>query len=142
MLEHAKLTEQIIRAAISVHSALGPGFLESIYHNALVLELKRLGLRCEKEVSIAVLYREAEVGSHRLDILVERRIVVELKVVKALDPVHFAVVRSYLRATGLEHGLLLNFAKTMLEIRRVSAAKKLRYSLPSNQTATPGPNES
>src|SRR5215210_7553820 len=93
-LEFEALTEQIIGAAIEVHRRLGPGFLESIYEKALIID-----------------YDGEEVGRHRLDLLVEGTIVVELKAVKNFEDVHFAVVRSYLKALGRRHGLLLNFAK-------------------------------
>jgi GxxExxY protein len=118
-LEHEALTEKIIGAAIDVHRRLGPGFIESIYENALVIELIRRGLRVRRQVELAVLYEECEVGRHRLDLLVEDTIVVELKAIKALEDVHFAIVRSYLRAAGKEHGLILNFAKVTLEVKRV-----------------------
>jgi GxxExxY protein len=120
-LEHGELTGQIIGAAIAVHRALGPGFLESIYENALVVELHSLELPVQRQASIPVLYRGIEVGLHRLDLLVAGHIVVELKAVRDLDEAHFAVTRSYLRAVGKEHGLLLNFAKKTLEARRVVA---------------------
>jgi len=118
-LAHRELTEQIIGAAIEVHRRLGPGFLESIYENALVIELRKRGLSVEKQLEVPVLYDEVEVGTHRLDLLIAGTIGVELKAIKALEDVHFAVVRSYLAATRLEHGLLFNFARPVLEIKRV-----------------------
>jgi GxxExxY protein len=118
-LEYGELTDRIIAAAIEVHRHLGPGFIESIYQKALLIELRRRGLRVQKEVEVTVLYAGEEVGQHRLDLLVEDTIVVELKAVKDLEDIHFAVARSYLKATGKRHGLILNFAKTTLEIRRV-----------------------
>ncbi len=128
-LEHEELTGSVIGAAIEVHKVLGPGFLESIYENALARELQARGIRCERQVAVPILYRGSEVGQHRLDLLVAGLIVVELKAVKAVENIHFAVVRSYLRATGLEHGLILNFAKAMLEIRRVIAPVRPRQDL-------------
>lgn len=118
-LAHKELTEQIIGAAIEVHRKLGPGFLESIYENALVIELRKRGLSVEKQVEVPVFYDGVEVGTHRLDLLVAGMIIVELKAIKALEDVHFAVVRSYLAAMRLEHGLLLNFARPVVEIKRV-----------------------
>src|SRR5512138_799688 len=120
-LEHEKLTGSVIGAAIEVHKVLGPGFLECIYENALAIELQVRGIGFERQLAVPILYRGTEVGHHRLDLLAAGLIVVELKAVKALEDVHFAVVRSYLRATGREHGLILNFAKRMLEIKRVIA---------------------
>jgi GxxExxY protein len=127
-LEHRPLSEAIIGAAITVHRELGPGFLESVYENALSLELHARGIPMQRQLPVPVLYRDVEVGLHRLDLVVDARMVVELKAVKALDNVHFAVVRSYLNAIGLDHGLILNFAKTTLEIKRVG--RLTRDSLP------------
>jgi GxxExxY protein len=118
-LEHGELTDRIIGAAIEVHRKLGPGFLESIYENALVLELHKRGVRVTQQVDVPVDYDGKEVGRHRLDLLVENTIVVELKATKNLEDVHFAVVKSYLKAAGRTHGLLLNFASKILQVKRV-----------------------
>ncbi|MFC1611986.1 GxxExxY protein [Myxococcota bacterium] len=93
--------------------------IEQAYHNALCLTLGKRGIEFEKEPEIPVIFEDVEVGTHRLDILIPDELVVELKAIKQLERVHFAVVRSYLRATGIEDGLILNFAKPTLEIRRV-----------------------
>ena len=118
-LEHGELTEKIIGAAIEVHRRLGPGFIESIYENALVIELRERGLTVEQQREVAVKYGGIEVGKHRLDLLVGDTIVVELKAVKDLEDIHFAVVKSYLRALEKHHGLLLNFSKPTLQVNRV-----------------------
>ena len=118
-LAHEELTGRIIACAIEVHKALGPGFLESIYEAAMVVELKRVGLRVEQQKPLPIFYREVMVGEHRLDLLVEDKIVVELKAISELEDLHFAIVRSYLKAAGLEHGLLLNFAAMPLTVKRV-----------------------
>jgi GxxExxY protein len=118
-LEHEKLTEAIIGAAITVHKKLGPGFIESIYENALVIELRKIGLFVGQQMEVAVEYDGIEVGKHRLDILVEKTIAVELKAIKNIEDIHFAIVRSYLKALKLEHGLLLNFGKLVLDVKRV-----------------------
>jgi GxxExxY protein len=123
-LPHEELTGSVIGAAIRVHKALGPGFLESVYENALAIELQARGIGFERQRAVPVLYHGSEVGLHRLDLLVAGLIVVELKAVKALEDIHFAVVRSYLRATGREHGLILNFAKPTLEAKRVIAPER------------------
>ncbi len=102
-----------------MHRELGPGFIESVYEKALVVELRQRGLNVAEQVEIPVMYKGVQVGKHRLDLLINRTIVVELKAVKAFENVHFAVVKSYLHALGKEHGLLLNFAKTTLEVKRV-----------------------
>jgi GxxExxY protein len=113
------LTGEIIGAAIEVHRRLGPGFLESIYENALMLELGKRNLTALRQVEIRVMYDGIEVGKHRLDILVENQVIVELKAVRTLEDLFFATVRSYLRAANKPHGLLLNFGKPTLEIKRI-----------------------
>jgi GxxExxY protein len=121
MLEHAELTEAIIGAAIEVHRELGPGFLESIYEEALSVELEKRQIPYVRQLPVPVHYNGTQVGEHRLDLLVADELVVELKAIKAVEDVHFAVVRSYLRATNHRHGLLLNFSGTQVEMRRVIA---------------------
>ena len=123
-LEHGDLTGKIIGAGIEVHRQLGPGFLESIYENALTVELRRSEVDFARQPAVPIVYRGIEVGLHRLDLFVEGQIVVELKAVKELTPTHFAIVRSYLKAVGREHGLILNFAKQKLEIKRVIASPR------------------
>lgn len=120
-LELEALTERIIGAAIEVHRYLGPGFLESIYERALVIELRKRGLVVQDQKEIIITYANEEVGRHRLDLLVEDAVVVELKAIKNLEDIHFAIVRSYLKALDRKHGLLLNFAKMPLEVKRVIA---------------------
>ena len=122
-LEHEELTGRIIGAAIEVHKALGPGYVESVYENAFALELRAQEIPFARQVSVPVLYRGAEVGLHRLDLCVADSIVVELKAVKAIEDVHVAVVRSYLRAAGRQHGHIINFAKPTLEAKRVLASE-------------------
>ena len=114
-----KLSKKIIGAAIEVHRELGPGFLENIYEEALKLELSEHRLHYDNQKEIKIMYLGVEIGTHRLDLLVENKIIVELKAVKEFADIHFAQLRSYLKATGLKVGLLLNFAKPALEIKRV-----------------------
>ena len=113
------LTERIIKACIEVHKELGPGFLESIYHNALKIELENMKLTFESEKEVKVKYRDNEVGTHKIDLLVDGEIVVELKTVEDLHKKYYAQVRSYLKALNKEVGLLVNFADATLDIRRV-----------------------
>jgi GxxExxY protein len=121
-LEFEELTGKIIGAAIEVHRQLGPGFIESIYENALVYELRKRGLKAEQQLEVPIIYDgNIEVGKHRLDLLVEDEIVIDLKAISELLDVHFAIVKSQLRAIGRKHGLLLNFAKVKLETKRVIA---------------------
>jgi GxxExxY protein len=119
ILEHNELTEKIIGCAIAVHKKLRPGFLESIYENAFILELKRQNLQVERQQEVIVKYDGIEVGRHRLDLIVDDTIVVELKAVKNIEDVHFAIVKSYLKALEKEHGLIINFSKPVLEVKRV-----------------------
>ena len=114
-----ELSNQIIGAAIRVHKELGPGFLESIYEEALKVELSQNGLDFASQMEIQIEYLEVPVGLHRLDLLVQNEVIVELKAVKELADIHFAQLRSYLKATGMKVGLLLNFSKPTLEVRRV-----------------------
>lgn len=93
-LEHEELTEKIIGAAIEVHRRLGPGFLESIYEKSLIIELRKRGLAVESQKELIIEYDGIEVGRHVLDLFVEHTIVVELKVIKNIEDVHFAIVRS------------------------------------------------
>jgi len=118
-LEHKELTEKIIGAAIQVHQQLGPGFIESIYEKALMIELDKRGLQVKEQQEVVIKYDDIEVGRHRLDLFVENFIVIELKAIKDLEDIHFAIVRSYLKSVDKKHGLLLNFSKVKLEIKRV-----------------------
>ncbi len=118
-MEEKELTEQIIGAAIEVHRTLGPGYLESTYEEALCIELQHRNIAFERQRQIQVDYRGKTVANHRLDLVINNLIVVELKAISAFENIHFATVRSYLKATGLNHGLLLNFASLTLSIKRV-----------------------
>ena len=113
------LSKKIIGAALEVHRELGPGFLENIYEEALKVDLNEHGLHFESQKTIEIEYLGVVVGTHRLDLVVEETIIVELKAVNEIADVHLAQLRSYLKATGLKVGLLLNFAKPTLQIRRV-----------------------
>ena len=140
--ERFELTGRILKAAIDVHTALGPGFLEQVYHRSLVLQLTREGLSCGTEVQVPIHHLGVVVGRHELDLLVEGRVVVELKSVKRLDPVHFAQVRSYLAATNLDIGLLFNFGGVRLETRRIFNPAERRAFLGSRSPRVPAPETS
>lgn len=118
-LTHEELTGKIIACAIAVHKALGPGFLESVYEAAMLIELRYAGLRVESQKLVPVYYREKKVGEHRLDLFVEDLIVTELKAISDLEKIHFAIVRSQVKAAGQEHGLIFNFATMPLTVKRV-----------------------
>jgi len=118
-MEYETLTGRIIKAAIHVHRSLGPGFLESIYESALCLGLEDEGLSFQRQAGVPIAYKGKQIGEHRIDIVVEKKIVLELKTVKTFEEIHFSVVRSYLKACGLKHGLLINFASMPLQVKRV-----------------------
>ena len=117
-MEHQDLTEKVIGCAMKVHSTLGPGFLESVYHNALAHELRKEGLEIECEKAIAVKYDRIVVGEFSADMLVEGKVVVELKANQALGAANEVQLVNYLVATGVETGLLLNFDAERLEFKR------------------------
>jgi GxxExxY protein len=110
-----------IGAAIEVHRLLGPGFLESIYKRAMEYEVTISGLSVEKEKEILVPYKDIEISGQRLDLLVGGRVILELKAVESIAPIHEAQLISYLKATGLRLGLLINFRVPILKdgIRRI-----------------------
>ncbi len=118
-LIHGELSEQILGCGIRVHRQLGPGFLEKIYEEALCLELAKTGLTFERQKLVKVLYDGKPIGEHRLDLLVGGKVVVELKACSAIEDTHLATARSYLKATGLQLALVVNFARPTLDIKRV-----------------------
>ena len=113
------ITYEIRGALFEVNSVLGPGFLEKVYENSLMLELHNRGLKAESQVPIKVMYKEKPVGQYIADILVEGKVVVELKTVEALDRSHEAQLLNYMKATGIKVGLLANFRNPKVEIRRM-----------------------
>ncbi len=117
-MENEKLTREIIGCAMTVHRILGPGFLESVYQNALAHELRKSGMSAECESKIQVRYDDAIVGNFTADMLVNQCVLVENKVVRALAIAHEVQLVNYLTATGIEVGLLLNFGANRLEFKR------------------------
>lgn len=112
------LTEKIIKAAMSVHSALGFGFMEKVYENALMVELGHMGLDASQQQSMQVYYRDTLIGDYVADIVVDNAVLLELKSVEHLNKVHEVQLVNYLKSTSKEVGLLLNFGKPKLEIKR------------------------
>jgi len=117
-LRDSEITDAIIAAAVAVHRELGPGFLETVYEQALAVEFAMRGIAFVRQKSIPLFYRDPQIGEHRIDFLVEDKIIVELKAIEALEKVHFAIVRSYLKAAGLSDGLILNFSSMPLTVKR------------------------
>jgi len=120
-----RLARETIGAPIEVHRDLGPGFLESVYEAALAIELERRHLPFQRQVPVGVAYKGVAVGEHRLDLLIGERLVVELKTVDALLPIHKAQVISYLKAKNSPLGLLINFKVDALRkgIQRIILTK-------------------
>ena len=116
MLKHRALTERVIGLAIEVHRTVGPGLLESLYRECLCLELEQAGIRFESEVAVAVVYKEAIIPlGFRADILVDGAIILEIKAVASLLPAHEAQLLTYLRMSGINVGLLMNFHAKLLK---------------------------
>lgn len=128
-----KLTGQIIQVFYKVYNALGYGFIESVYHNSMILELVAGGITVGTEKPIAVYYGSNVVGSFSADLVVEKKIILEIKAKESLHTSHEAQLTNYLRATDIEVGLLFNFGKEP-EFKRkyFSNGKKRRWAFPAN----------
>lgn len=120
MFKEEELTKKIIGIAMAVHCALGPGFKESVYHKALYISLQNRSILAENEKSFQVIFNGAIVGNFRVDLFVERKVILELKAVDTIMPRIFRTqLVSYLKAAKVEVGLLINFGKPSLEYERV-----------------------
>jgi GxxExxY protein len=122
--KYSELTEKIIGCAMRVHSKLGNGFQEVIYQRALALELEKANLLFVRELEMPIFYDDVNIGTRRVDFLIEEKILVELKAVSQLEKVHLAQALNYLEAFKLEIGLLINFGNTRLEFKRLIKSKK------------------
>jgi GxxExxY protein len=116
-LKHKELSEKIIAAAYNVHKELGHGFNEKVYKNALAIELGESAVKCITEFPLKVKYHNIVVGDYYADIIADDKIVIEIKAVSKLEPVHEVQLVNYLKATGIEVGLLINFGQSV-EIKR------------------------
>lgn len=114
---HSELTEKIIGEAFKVYNILGQGFLEKVYENALIKKLRDAGIKADQQYPIKVIFEDITVGEYCADIFVEDKVIVELKAVELINPVFEVQLVNYLKATGVEVGLLINFGKK-LEIKR------------------------
>jgi GxxExxY protein len=121
--KYSELTSKIIGCAITVHKTLGNGFQEVIYQRALEIEMRLAGLSFNREFEMPIFYREEQIGTRRVDFLVEGVISVELKAITKLEDVHFAQAINYLEAYNLEIGLLINFGETSLNFKRLTNKK-------------------
>ena len=117
--KHNEITEKIIGAAYKVHNTLGSGFLEKVYQNSLVIEIRALGFGVEVEKPMKVYYHGEVVGNYVADIIVDGKVILEIKAVKELSGIHEAQILNYLKATGIEVGLLINFGKSVNIKRRI-----------------------
>jgi len=117
-----RITNTVIGAAIAVHRALGPGYFESVYENALVIEFLKRGIHFQRQVTFPVLYDGQTVGEGKLDFLIEKKVIVELKAVEALNSLHSAQVISYLKTTKCRLALIINFnvRKLVDGVRRIA----------------------
>ncbi len=116
---YPELSYKIMGAIFEVHKELGPGFLESVYEKALVEELLNRGLKVETQKVTDLIYKDKKIGIHRLDLVVEDKVVVEIKTVERFSIHHKAQLTSYLKASGYKLGILVNFSKSKVEYRRV-----------------------
>jgi GxxExxY protein len=134
--KYSDITRKIIGAAMKVHSTLGNGFQEVIYQRALAIEMADQGLTFQRELEMQIYYRGQEIGTRRVDFLVEDKVMVELKALTLLEDVHLAQAINYLEAYNLEIGLLINFGAKSLEYRRIINSKiKPARSTPSPSSA-------
>jgi len=119
-LLYEDLTAKIRQAAFDVHEYFRNGFLEKVYENALAYKLKKQSINCEQQVPLKVYFEDdVVVGEYFADLVVEKKIVIELKTAQSLDKIHYAQVKNYLKATRYKLGLLINFGKTTLEFKRI-----------------------
>jgi GxxExxY protein len=134
------LTEQIIARVIRVHQTLGPGFLESIYRRSLMVELRNARFKTDIDKEVEIWYAGHIVGRHRIDIIVEGLVILELKAVESLGKAHYAQIRSYLKAARLSVGLLINFGSSTADFRRVEISPIPPISQPfTRSTASRSP---
>jgi GxxExxY protein len=122
-LKHGDITETVIGCAFEVINELGSGFLESVYEKAMILALRERGLAANEQYPINLTFRGQSVGEFYADILVQGVVLVELKAAKSLAPEHQAQIINYLKATGIEVGLLINFGTPKLEYKRLTRTK-------------------
>ena len=116
---YSDLTDKVIKAALKVHKQLGPGFIEKLYQRALEIELTKYQLQVEREKLLKLTYEGINIGSDKVDLEIGGKVLVELKAVSELSDIHKAQMISYLKASGLRIGLLINFAQIELQIKRI-----------------------
>jgi len=133
---HHALTEKIIRCALEVHTLLGSGFLEKVYENALLHELHLQGLDATAQMVLQVAYKGNIVGDYAADLIVDGKVIVELKAVEKLADIHELQLKNYLKATGIKVGLLLNFGKSLEIKRKYVGSCKTNISIQPHEPAS------
>ncbi len=123
-MKHEKLTEKIINAAYNVHNTLGKGFLEKVYENALTIELQDMGLKAIQQSPINIAYKNYIIGEYFADILIENKVIIELKATKEISKSHEVQLVNYLAATEIEVGLLFNFGEKFQVKRKIFSNRK------------------
>ena len=121
---HSELTEKIIRCVYDVFKELGSGFLEKVYENALMVRLQEIGLEAAQQVPLTIVFHGVCIGEYFADIVVEGKVILELKAISELARVHEIQLVNYLKATGKEVGLLINFGDTIKIVRRIQSLKR------------------
>ena len=128
--KYKEITEKIIGCAMAVHNFLGPGFPEIFYERSLLIEINKSGLNCERQVEREVYFRGISIGKRRLDLIVENKVLLELKAISIVENDCNNKILNYLKVFGFEVALLLNFGKPSLQFKRFALSKNLRN--PSN----------
>ena len=137
-----ELSYQIMQAAFEVYNKLGPGFLESLFENAMVIELRQHSLFVETQVRVPVLYKNQPIGEHILDVIVNSRVILELKAVSEIAPIHKQQALSYAKATSLPLAIVINFGASSLQYSRVANTRRLQVSSPTLSRNSPNSRNS
>jgi GxxExxY protein len=127
--KHREITEKVIGCAMTVHNFLGPGFPEIFYERSLLIEINNSGLICERQIERDVFFRGISIGKRKLDLIVEGKVLLELKALSIIENNYNCQILNYLKVFGFEVGLLLNFGKPSLEFKRFAMSKNLRNPL-------------
>ena len=128
-MKYEEISEKIIKSFYNVYNTLGYGFLEKVYENAMILELRKVGLNCENQIPIKVYFHNEVIGEYFADVLVEKKIIIELKAIKQLTKQHEAQLLNYLSSTKIEVGLLLNFGEKPEIKRKIFDNKMKKYKV-------------
>ena len=123
---HSDITSEILNIAFEVHKVIGPGFVESVYQKAMIVECSLRNIEADSEIQLPIFYKNVMVGSRRADLLVKKKVIVELKAVIELNDIHLAQAINYLEAFNLAVGLLLNFGSKSLQYKRIIHPRLLK----------------